>query len=103
MKNSELPAREEIPNRPQSFPNVGGAFTAVREGIPKIPKNPAKFNDGGCRAQVLRMNKREALEDRLLAVAEAYEERAAILEFDAGLSREEAERLAREMTSYRGW
>ena len=49
------------------------------------------------------MSKREVLEDRLLAVAEAYEERAAILEFDAGLSREEAERLAREMTSYRGW
>ena len=37
------------------------------------------------------------------AAREAFEERAAILEFDAGLSREEAERLAREMTSYRGW
>lgn len=37
------------------------------------------------------------------AAREAYEERAAILEFDAGLPREEAERLAREMTSYRGW
>lgn len=28
---------------------------------------------------------------------EAYEERAAILEFDAGMSREEAERMAAEM------
>lgn len=36
------------------------------------------------------------------AAREAFEERAAILEFDAGLSREEAERLAREMTGYHG-
>ena len=37
------------------------------------------------------------------AAREAFEERAAVLEFDAGLSREEAERLAREMTGYHGW
>ena len=103
VESTKLPAREEIPNRPQSFPSVGGVSCVVREGIPKIPKIPTKFNDGRGRAQVLRMSKGEALEDRLLAVAEAYEERAAVLEFDAGLPREEAERLAREMTSYRGW
>ena len=33
---------------------------------------------------------------------EAYEERAAILEFDAGMSREEAEALARRLTGYEG-
>lgn len=103
MENMKSLAREEIPKRPQNFPTVGGALSIVREGIPEIPKNPTTFNDGECRAQVRRMSKSEALEDRLLAVAEAYEERAAILEFDAGLPREEAERQAREMTSYRGW
>lgn len=103
VENTKSLAREEIPKRPQDFPTAGGALSVVREGIPKIPKNPTSFDNGWSRVQVLRMNKREALEDRLLAVAEAYEERAAILEFDAGLSREEAVRLAREMTSYRGW
>lgn len=34
---------------------------------------------------------------------EAFEERAAILEFDAGLPRDEAERRARELTHYLGW
>lgn len=103
VENAKSLAREEIPNRPQNFPTVGGVLSVVREGIPEIPKNPTSFDDGCGRAQVRRMSKSEALEDRLLAVAEAYEERAAILEFDAGLPREEAERLAREMTSYRGW
>ncbi|MEK9721903.1 MAG: hypothetical protein VW405_00280 [Rhodospirillaceae bacterium] len=36
--------------------------------------------------------------DRARAMLEAIEERAAILEFDAGLTRDEAERRAREMT-----
>lgn len=35
-------------------------------------------------------------------VAEAFEERAAILEHDGGMSREEAERLARRITGYEG-
>ena len=35
--------------------------------------------------------------DRLKAVQEAYEERAAILEYDAGMSREEAEKEARKL------
>lgn len=34
------------------------------------------------------------------ALREAYEERAAILEFDAGMSREDAEKLSRQMTGY---
>ena len=38
----------------------------------------------------------------LETVREAYEERAAILEYDAGMSREEAEALARELTGYEG-
>ena len=33
---------------------------------------------------------------------EAYEERAAILEFDAGMSRQDAEHLARRLTGYEG-
>lgn len=34
---------------------------------------------------------------------EAFEERAAIMEFDGGMSREEAEREARRITGYDGW
>lgn len=34
---------------------------------------------------------------------EDFEERAAILESDAGMSREEAEREARRLTGYEGW
>ena len=36
------------------------------------------------------------------SLREAYEERAAILEYDAGMSRDEAEALARELTGYEG-
>lgn len=36
------------------------------------------------------------------SIAEAYEERAAILEHDGGMSREEAEALARRITGYEG-
>ena len=32
---------------------------------------------------------------------EAYEERAAIIEYDGGLTRKEAERLAAELTGYK--
>ncbi len=34
---------------------------------------------------------------------EEFEERAAILEYDAGMSREEAEKEARRLTGYEGW
>lgn len=34
---------------------------------------------------------------------EAYEERAAILEYDAGMSRKEAERKALEMVKQESW
>lgn len=36
------------------------------------------------------------------SLREAYEERAAILEYDAGMSRDEAEALARKLTGYEG-
>lgn len=36
------------------------------------------------------------------SIVEAYEERAAILEHDGGMSREAAERLARRITGYEG-
>ena len=36
------------------------------------------------------------------SIAEAYEERAAILEHDGGMNREEAEALARRLTGYEG-
>lgn len=38
----------------------------------------------------------------LEAIRENYEERAAILEFDAGMSRREAEEVARALTGYEG-
>lgn len=41
--------------------------------------------------------------EKLDAVKEEYEERAAILEYDAGMNREDAERLARVLTGYQGW
>lgn len=34
---------------------------------------------------------------------EAFEERAAIMEYDGGLSRQDAEREARRITGYDGW
>lgn len=34
---------------------------------------------------------------------EEFEERAAILEYDAGMSREDAEEEARRITGYEGW
>jgi hypothetical protein len=39
----------------------------------------------------------------LEAIREAYEERAAILEFEAGMTRAAAEEEARRQTGYEGW
>ena len=64
-------------------------------GGPEGPESPEEktVKVGVCRGGV------EGAEDD----REAFEERAAILEFDAGLPREEAERRARELTHYLGW
>ena len=63
-------------------------------GGPEGPESPEEktVKVGACRGEG------GAEDDR-----EAFEERAAILEFDAGLPREEAERRARELTHYLGW
>lgn len=48
----------------------------------------------------------ESLEDfreRLERIREDFEERAAIMEYDGGLTREEAESEARRITKYSGW
>ncbi len=76
---------------PKSKNHVDGLFTGGPEG----PESPEEKREKGyvCRRWV------EGAEDD----REAFEERAAILEFDAGLPREEAERRARELTHYLGW
>lgn len=76
---------------PKSKNHVDGLFTGGPEG----PKSPEQKREKGyvCRRRV------EGAEDD----REAFEERAAILEFDAGLPREEAEHRARELTHYLGW
>ena len=40
--------------------------------------------------------------EKVESLREAYEERAAILEYDADMSRDEAEALARKLTGYEG-
>ena len=77
--------------------------------IPKIPKIPTmKSLRQVCSDKGINMTEEQKMKppsglERLEAVQEAYEERAAILEYDAGMSREEAEKEARKLTGYEGW
>lgn len=77
-------------------------------GIPQIPQvsTSGELPEAPTPAGIPRSPHEKTLNLRLCfeleAVAEAYEERAAILEFDAGMSRQDAEHLARRLTGYEG-
>ena len=67
------------------FPNFQNRANRLNtKGFPKFPKFPTQNTK--CRGVL----NEESLK-------EAFEERAAIMEFDGGLSRQEAERLARKI------
>ncbi|MBT9621502.1 hypothetical protein [Sutterella wadsworthensis] len=92
-----------------NVPAAGFHMYLKFKGIPKIPKIPTMKSlrqvclDKGIHMTEERKMKPPAGLNRLKAVQEAYEERAAILEYDAGMSREEAEKEARKLTGYEGW
>ncbi len=79
-----------LPQIPQVSTSGELPETPTPAGIPQFPRSPHEKT----------LNLRLCFE--LEAVAEAYEERAAILEFDAGMSRQDAEHLARRLTGYEG-
>ena len=72
---------------PKVLPEAKPCLRYCYRDFPVLPSSPTFFDD-------LRL---------LDAVAEDYEERAAILEYDAGMSREDAEEEARRITGYEGW
>ena len=84
------PTLAGIPQIPQVSTSGELLEAPTPAGIPRIPHSPHEKT----------LNLRLCFE--LEAVAEAYEERAAILEFDAGMSRQDAEHLARRLTGYEG-
>ncbi len=84
------PTLAGIPQIPQVSTSGELPEAPTPAGIPQIPRSPHEKT----------LNLRLCFE--LEAVAEAYEERAAILEFDAGMSRQDAEHLARRLTGYEG-
>ena len=102
---------------PKASLPVGGTFLRrvfymcmKFNGIPRIPKNShdeIDSSDSGSNKGIHMIEEQKmkppAGFERLEAVQEAYEERAAILEFDTGMSREEAEKEARKLTGYEGW
>jgi hypothetical protein len=67
---------------------AGQELTAPVPTVPTVPTLPDEF-------------RRATRAERLAEERAAWEERAAILEFDAGLGREEAERQAAEELGYR--
>lgn len=83
-----------VPNS-RFAPEMKSPEDCLFTGGPEGPESPEQKREKGyvCRRRV------EGAEDD----REAFEERAAILEFDAGLPREEAEHRARELTHYLGW
>lgn len=81
-----------VPLRPRPFPTPENLGLPRASGGPPIPLSPPQKNS----TSGSRVLQNEALR-------EAYEERAAIMEYDGGLSREEAEREARRLTCYDGW
>ena len=67
------------------FPNFQNRANRLNtKGFPKFPKFPTQNTK--CRGVLNEEN-----------LKEAFEERAAIMEFDGGLNRQEAERLARKI------
>ena len=83
-------SRRASPSPPHSSPSHTSDGALLSQAVPHNPLSPPSP------ANVIGVS----LE--LETVREAYEERAAILEYDAGMSREEAEALARELTGYEG-
>ncbi|MFG1303682.1 hypothetical protein V5F34_06035 [Xanthobacter autotrophicus] len=80
------PAREQVgeqENESQRIENKG-----VMPPVPLVPHVPLENDDAG----------------NEIALRDAFEERAAVLEYDAGLPRDVAERMARmEIEIMRGW
>lgn len=63
---------------------------------------PAKSSDLSQKSQLSQHTGREKLTgDNIIDLRHAFEERAAILEFDGGMNRTDAERAARDETGYR--
>lgn len=89
-QNRVSPTLAGIPHFPHCSPISKSPLSPTLAGVPQIPHVP--------RTKTRTLGR----ELRLESVAEAYEERAAILEHDGGMSREEAEALARRLTGYEG-
>ena len=89
-QNRVSPTLAGIPHVPRCSPISQNPLFPTLAGVPPIPHVP--------RAKMRTLGRELMLE----SVAEAFEERAAILEHDGGMSREEAEMLARRMTGYEG-
>jgi len=88
---------ERFPPAPQwepPGPTVGTENCApdqeVMETVPTVPAVPAQFDE------IHQDGRAQQLADQHMA----WEERAAILEFSGGLTREEAERVAAEQVGY---
>jgi hypothetical protein len=91
-------ARREIPKsaRRRTANSAERTLTAVMAVLPGLrEKLEGSFGSNGS-APTQRISEKED-------VWEAYEERAAIMEFDGGLSRDEAEREAWALVSKRYW
>lgn len=80
-----------VPRCPPVVLPSGGRLLSRDTGVPLCPPGP------------LSKNRISRLKQQNEALREAFEERAAIMEFDGGLTREEAEREARRLTGYDGW
>lgn len=70
------------------------------QAISATPETTATVTCSGVAAVAAIFGTEEGNAKEIDPLREAYEERAAILEFDAGMSREEAEKAARRMTGY---
>lgn len=91
MENPVSPTLAGLPHFPQCSTLSKLPESPTLSGFPQLPQFPHG-----------KTSNLSAVALRLEAVHEAYEERAAILEFDAGISRTDAEEAARRMTGYEG-
>lgn len=91
MENPASPTLAGLPHFPQCSTLSKLPESPTLSGFPQLPHSPHG------KTQNL-----SAFALKLEAIHEAYEERAAILEFDAGISRTDAEEAARRMTGYEG-
>ena len=91
MGNPAFPTLAGLPHFPQCSTLSKLPESPTLSGFPQLPHFPHG-----------KTTNLSAVALRLEAIHEAYEERAAILEYDAGMSRDEAEALARKLTRYEG-